>query len=402
MTDKRDGQAGRTILDIMRAATDAIPLDSTDPSADPSAMFRDFGDNPPRTPGPINIQRTSGGLAFQGIPTFFKAPVALTPEDLVAGGVDVAVMGASVDQSVGMRGTAWAPQALRTAETLIPWGTVLDAAHSVAGDVDFTKILKLVDYGDAPIDPMSVERSIAPVHQMVSEISRAGAIPIIIGGDHSLMYPDVVAVTDVHGKGEVGVIHFDAHFDAVGSMFGHVISNGSPVRRLIEEGHVHGRNFVQIGLQSFKPSASELAWMRENEIRYHFMVEIERDGWRAVLDRALAEAMDGPRKVFISLDIDVLDLSVAPGAGTPEPGGMTVRELFPMLRAIGVQHEVVGFELVEVNPLLDQTYRTRLTAIRIVREVLTGIAMRRLGMTDPLYEDQARLEHGVRPGTPKR
>lgn len=397
MTDQPKGTGAPTIMETMQAAHDAVPLDVTDPSHDLMGMFRDPKDNPARAPGPINIQRTVGGLAFQGIPTFFRAPVALCPEDLVAGGVDVAIMGASVDQSVGLRGTAWAPQAMRTAETLIPWGAVLEAGHPVVGDVDFTRVLKLVDYGDAPVDPMSVERSIVPVHAMVREIAQSGAIPVIIGGDHSLMYPDVVAVTDVHGKGEVGVIHFDAHFDAVGSMFGHKISNGSVVRRLIEEGHVHGRNFVQIGLQSFKPSAGDLAWMRENELRYHFMAEIERDGWRSVLDRALAEALDGPRKVFISLDIDVLDLAVAPGSGTPEPGGMTVRELFPMLRAIGVQHEVVGFELVEVNPLLDQTFRTRLTAIRIVREVLTGIAMRRLGMTDPQFEEPRLLHHGVRP-----
>lgn len=390
--------AGPTIMDVMRANPTSIPLDTDDPTFDLGMLFRDPHDNPQRAPGPINIQKTAGGMAFQGIPTFFRAPVALGPEDLVAGQVDVAVMGASVDSTIGIRGTAWGPQALRTAETLIPWGEMMPVSHPSVGDVDFMRVLKLVDYGDAPIDPMSVERSIVPIHRMVSEIARSGAIPVIIGGDHSLMYPDVVAVTDVHGKGDVGVIHFDAHFDGIGSMFGHALSNGSPVRRLLEEGHVRGRNFIQVGLNSVKPGADDMAWMREQQLRYHFMSEIEQKGWRRVLELATAEALDGPRKVFVSLDIDVLDLTYAPGSGTPEPGGMSVRELFPMLRAIGVQNEIVGIELVEVNPLLDQTYRTRLTALRIVRELLTGIAMRRLGMTDPFHQDPDYLEHGVARG----
>ena len=219
---------------------------------------------------------------------------------------------------------------------------------------------------------------------------------MIIGGDHSLMYPDIVAITDVHGKCEVGVVHFDAHFDGIGSLFGHLLSNGSPVRRLLEEGHVRGRNFIQVGLNSAKPGADDLAWMREQQLRYHFVAEIEQKGWRPVFDLAVAEALDGPRKIFVSLDIDVLDITYAPGSGTPEVGGMSVRELFPMLRALGVQNEIVGIELVEVNPLLDQSYRTRFTAIRILRELLTGIAMRRLGITDPSYHDPQHLDHGVR------
>ena len=94
------------------------------------------------------------------------------------------------------------------------------------------------------VDPLSPERSVLSVHRLVKEIAAAGSIPIIVGGDHSLMYPDVVAVTDVHGKGEVGVIHFDAHFDGVPLMFGHYLSHGAPVRRLIDEAHVRCRTLL--------------------------------------------------------------------------------------------------------------------------------------------------------------
>ena len=132
-----------TIIDRVRQSSATIPLDATDPLLNPAAMFRDPHDNPQRAPGPINIQKTAGGMAFQGIPTFFRAPVALGPEDLVAGRVDVAIMGASVDQSIGLRGTAWAPQAIRTAETLIPWGELMTVGHATVGDVDFMQVLKV-------------------------------------------------------------------------------------------------------------------------------------------------------------------------------------------------------------------------------------------------------------------
>ena len=249
------------------------------------------------------------------------------------------------------------------------------------------QVLNVVDYGDAPIDILSTERSILSVHKMVKEIAEAGAIPVIVGGDHSLMYPDVVAITDVYGKGNVGVVHFDAHFDGIPLMFGHYLSHGAPVRRLIDEGHVKGKNFVQIGLNSVKPGSDDIKWMRKNKIRYHFMNEIDRKGYKAVLQEALAEATDGVDYIFVSIDTDALDPAWAPGMGTPEPGGMTIRELFPMLRALGVANKIVGVDLVELNPLSDPSYRSKLVAVRILREVLTGIALRKEGITDPYYVD---------------
>ena len=393
--DKSDTKTKEPIIDMFKKSPNAIPLDPRDPTIDATQLFRDPNNNPKREPGPINIQKAIGGTMYQGIPTFFRLPVALGPEDLVAGKVDIAFMGASLDMSGGMRGTAYGPQAVRTGEVSGAWGEIVELAHPAAGQVDWTKVFTCVDYGDAPIDILSGERSILPVHKMVTEIIEAGAIPVIVGGDHSLMYPDVVAVTDVHGKGEVGVVHFDAHFDGIPLLFGHYISHGAPVRRLIDEGHVKGRNFVQIGLNSAKPGLKDIEWMRANEVRYHFMHEIDRKGWEVVMKEALAEALDGPKKIFISVDTDCLDPAFAPGMGTPEPGGMTPRELFPILRALAIQNEVVGIELVEVNPLTDPTYRSAQVAVRILREILTGMALREQGITDPYYIDELWKEHGV-------
>jgi agmatinase len=390
-----DPKTAKPIIDMMRESPDTIPLEPRDPGRDVRVLYRDCHDNPKRDPGPINIQRTLGGLAWQGIPTFFHAPVALCPEDLRAGKVDVAIMGASIDLTLGQRGTAYGPQAVRMGEVLGPWGSVLSAAHPVVGDIDFMQVLNVVDYGDAAIDPYSAERTVLSVHGMVKDILQAGAMPVIVGGDHSLMYPDVVAAAEFYGKGQVGVVHFDAHFDGVPLLFGHYLTNGAPVRRLIDEGWVNGRNFIQIGLNSIKPSGSDMAWMRKNQMRFHFTDEIDRNGWPALLARALAEARDGPKKIFVSIDIDVLDPTFAPGVGTPEPGGMTIRELFPILRGLGAQNDIVGIELVELNPLADQTYRTRLVAVRILRELLTGVAMNRKGITDPTYVAPDWKDNGV-------
>lgn len=386
--DDFDPKTDKPIIDLFRANPDSVPLEPRDPSRKLTEMYIDCSKIEGREPGPIDIQATIGGTAKMGIPTFFRAPVALCPQDLTAGKVDVAIMGASVDLSTGMRGTGYGPIAMRTGETLIGWGNLLSFAHPTVGDIDFTNVLKIVDYGDAIVDNWSVERSVLSVHHRVKEIAETGTVPFVVGGDHSLMYPDVVAVTDVHGKGQVAMVHFDAHFDGIPLLFGHYLTHGAMVRRLIDEGHVKGEHFIQIGLNSAKPGQSDIEWMRANNMKFRFMHEIDRKGWRVVLEEVLAELDSmGIDKVFLSLDTDVLDPTYSPGMGTPEPGGMTTRELFPMLRAIGVAKEIVGMEIVELNPLNDPTYRSKLTAVRAMREMLTGMAMRKKGITDPFYVD---------------
>jgi formimidoylglutamase len=361
-----------------------IKLNEGDPSRDIWKGNRDTSQDPKREPGPIHINRNIGGMAYIGIPTFFKMPVALTPEDLKAGKVDVAIMGASLDMSSGRRGAAFGPNSLRTAANYTPWGSMFHQT-SEATMIEIFNELVVVDYGDAPIDFLSVERSIGPVHDMVKGIAETGAIPIIVGGDHSLMYPDVVALTDVYGKGNVGVVHFDAHIDGEEGGLGHYLTHGSPVRKLIDEGHIKGENFIQIGLRSWIFSDEMLAWMREKGVRYHFMTEIVEKGWDEVMDAALAEAANGAEYLFISFDLDALDPAFAPGAGTPEPGGLTPREIFPIIRGLCAQNRIVGFEMVELNPLVDVGRTTALVADRILREALNGIAMYKKGMTDPKY-----------------
>lgn len=361
-------------------SSSVIRLNPNDPTLDPWSALRDTSNDPKREPGPFY----PGRLWAPGVLTFFKLPIALTPADLKAGDVDVAILGAPVDMGIGMRGAGNGPKALRESMSDVA-GVSGSLPHMHVG-VAWKQELTAVDYGDAPIDFLSVERSMPPVRQLVREIAESGAIPVVIGGDHSLEYPNVAGVADVYGKENVGVIHFDAHYDAGGDGFnGHLISHGQPVRRLIDEGHVLGKNYIQVGLRGYWPGEAGFQWMRENNFRYHTMAEIERDGWDAVMKRVIEEANDGPEFLYISFDIDVLDPAYTPGTGTPEPGGLTPREVFPLVRSLCTENNLVGFDLVELNPLVDPGYTTILNSNRIVQECLTGIAMRKRGITDGKY-----------------
>ena len=117
------------------------------------------------------------------------------------------------------------------------------------------------------------------------------------------------------------------------------------------------------------------------------MAEVEKDGWDAVMKRALEEALDGPEVLFISLDVDVFDPSFVPGTGTPEPNGLTPREVFPLIRRLCAEQKVIGIEVVELLPYLDPTYRSALMANRCIREMLTGLAMHKKGLRGPHYLD---------------
>ncbi len=345
-----------------------------------------------RPPGLIHLHRYPMSLSSHGIATFLQRPVALTPADLQAADVDVAMLGAGLDFSGGMRGAAFGPRALRSHDMYLP--TIASGLPHAHVGVDALEELVIADYGDAAIDFESTHRSIEPVRGLVREVAETGTVPFVIGGDHALMYPDVAAMADVYGKGKIGIVHFDAHYDAGSFGIGHNLTHGTPVRRLIEQGHVRGENFIQVGLRGYMPGADDLAWMRDQGLRYHFMAEVEKHGWAHVMERALAEAAEGTDYLYISLDIDVLDPAYAPGTGTPEPNGLTPRELFPLLRRLGAENNLIGVELVELNPLVDPTYVTPLVANRCVREILTGMAMRRKGITEKHYLAPEMTDHG--------
>lgn len=370
----------------------SIPLNTDSPGFNGWKTRRPAEFDTPREAGPININRYLGAGPKLGIPTFFNLPIALTPADLVAGDVDVAIMGIGLDTGTGFRGAAYGPKAARAG--LVYGGTGMSNLPHMHTMVSPFDELTIVDYGDIAVDQLSIERSLGHIREMVREVAATGSIPMIVGGDHSLMYPDVAGIVDVYGAGKVGVIHFDAHYDA-GAGSGHLLSHGQPVKRLFDEKLVPGPNFIQVGLRGYWPGRAGFEWMQKEGLRYHPMAEIEQKGWQAVMDRVFAEALeDGPEFIFISFDVDVLDPAYMPGTGTPEPGGLTTREAFPIVRGLCAAKQIVGFELVELNPLVDPGYTSAQNSNRILAECLTGIAMRKQGITDPRYLSPLTTEHG--------
>jgi agmatinase len=240
--------------------------------------------------------------------------------------------------------------------------------------VDAFAELRVVDFGDAPVVPTDPVRSHAAIEETVAAVLHAAAIPVVLGGDHSIAEPDIRACAAVHGP--VGLVHFDTHTDTGREVFGAELSHGTPMFRLVEAGHVDPTRYAQIGLRGYWPGEEEFAWQRERGISAYFMHDVRDRGIRAVVADAIAAV--GPGPVFLSVDVDVLDPAYAPGTGTPEPGGMTSVDLLWACREVAQQVELVGLDVVEVIPhLVGSLDITALVADRIVRETLTGLALRR-------------------------
>lgn len=349
---------------------------------------------PVRSPGPVSVNRYDTEPAWLGIQTFLKMPFCMTPEDLRAGGIDIAIGGIPWDGTQLTRsGTHLGPQAIRACD--YHPSPPFERPHQHVR-VDPLEHLNVCDYGDANIINGDTDRTFANIRAFVTEILDGGAIPILLGGDHGITWPNVTALADAFGYGNVGVVHFDAHADTAPDWQGVLASHGAPMRRLIESGAVRGRNFVQVGLRGYWPGPELLAWMEEQEMRTHFMAEIQAHGFDTVLERAVNEALEGPDLMFLSLDIDVADPSAAPGTGAPEPGGLSAHELLRAVRRLAAEVGIAGMDVVEVSPPYDAGNNiTCLLAHRSVLEALTGTAMRRLGITEPDYLDE-RAAHGPR------
>lgn len=362
-----------------------IPLNTNSPRFNAWRLQRPRSMDPEREAGPIPLGRYGGD---GGPPTFGGLPLALTKEDLIAGEVDVAILGAPLNM-----GSRWRDSGERATAELRLFGWPMGDRDQYV-QVDASKEMTIVDYGDVAVDNDSTERSMQHVRDIVREIAETGAVPVIVGGDHSLEYPNVAALADVYGKEKVSVIHFDSHYDAWwgGS---HLISHGYPVYRLINEGHVRAADYIQVGLRSGHPDKTGFEWMREQGMRYHNMAEVERRGWVPVLDRVVAEASEEGRKIHISFDIDVLDPAFTVATGTPVPGGLTMREAIIIVRRLCAESNVVGFDLVELHPALDPTYRTSLNSAHIVKACLTGLAMNRKGLTAKHYLSPLSSEHAI-------
>jgi agmatinase len=316
---------------------------------DPLERWKEYGEKPDY----------AGPLSFGG------APYTQDPAELE--NADVAIVGAPTDDLVSDRpGTRFAPRAIRAASC--PPGPHLEAG------VDAFEELRIVDFGDAPVIPADAVRSHEAIEETVRDVLAADAVPIVLGGDHSITEPEIRACAAIHGP--VGLVHFDTHTDTGTQVFGAERSHGTPMYRLVEAGWVDPKRYVQIGLRGYWPGKPEFEWQRERGITSFFMHDVRDRGIDVCVEETVETVGEGP--VFLTVDVDVLDPAFAPGTGTPEPGGMTPLELLPSVRRIARDLELVGADVVEVIPTAPGSADiTALVADRIVRELLTGLALRK-------------------------
>ncbi|OHV41011.1 agmatinase [Parafrankia soli] len=308
---------------------------------------------------------------YSGLATFAGLPWMPGIDDLRARRPDVAVVGAPFDIATTHRpGARFGPRALR-AQAYNPGTYHLDLG------IEIFDWLDVVDAGDAHCPHGLTEASHRNIRAKVGDVARLGVIPVIIGGDHSITWPAASGVAEAVGWGEVGLLHFDAHADTADIIDGNLASHGTPMRRLIESGAVRGRNFVQVGLRGYWPPPDVFAWMREQGMRWHLMHEIWERGSREVVAEAIAQAVDGCRALYLSVDIDVLDPGFAPGTGTPEPGGMNPADLLRAVRQIALDTPIVAADIVEVSPPYDHAETTVNSAHRVAMEIFAALAHRR-------------------------
>jgi guanidinobutyrase len=291
---------------------------------------------------------------FGGPGTMMRLPAR---ED--AAGLDACFIGVPFDIGTSNRsGARFGPRQIRAESTLLrPYNMGTRAAPFDA--------LAVADIGDVPINPYNLADSIRIITEHYTRVLAAGCKPLTLGGDHTITLPILRAVAAKHGP--VGMVHIDAHADINEHMFGEPIAHGTPFRRAVEEGLLDCKRVVQIGLRGTGYAAEDFDWPRQQGFR---VVQAE-ECWYRSLAPLMSEVREqmGKGPVYFTLDIDGLDSSVAPGTGTPEPGGLTGSQALEVIRGCRGLN-VVGGDLVEVSPPYDPSGNTALLAAGLLFEML--------------------------------
>jgi agmatinase len=335
-----------------------------------------------REPGPFSVHRYL--FPQSGIPTFAGAKVAVWPEDLIAGNVDVAIIGVPSNAGSGRRDAGNGPNAMRATNTI--------AAPDTQSLVEPLEVLSVVDYGDISVDWLATELSVNHVIDMVAETAGTGAIPMIVGGDTSMLYPGVKGVARTHGNGTFGLLHLNAHPDA--EQHGdHTVSDRQSLFLLLEEGIVDGSDTVQVGLRGPEVSVQSLQWLRSKKVRYHTMAEIEQRGFDKVLKRVLREVDKGPDAFFVSIDVSVIRPAEMIAAGRVAPNGLHIDEVTRVIRQVCAAKDIVGFEITDLAPMLDLSRLSVINANAVLNACLAGMAVRKSGL-EPDYIHPLVRDHG--------
>ena len=290
---------------------------------------------------------------FTGVSTFLRLPHI--PE---AAELEIAIVGIPFDGGTTYRpGARFGPRHIRNQSAIIrPWNPELKVAP-------FAKY-RVADFGDLPVNPLSIEDTFRRIEQGVAPILEAGARCVSVGGDHSISLPLLRAICKKHGP--VRLIQFDAHNDLWDEYFGSKYSHGTPFRRAFEEGLLEDGGVLQIGLRGQVYDEHDFDFAREHKVRMVTAEQFHKKGMAAVAPQL--KTFHG-KPVYVTLDIDCVDPAYAPGTGTPQVGGFTSHQIIELVRALkGL--DIVGCDLVEVSPPFDTGEITSLLAANLIFELL--------------------------------
>jgi len=297
-------------------------------------------------------------LPFVGISTFGKRPYV---GDWTQIDADVAVLGAPFDFGTQFRaGARFGPRAVREASTLFSFGHA--GAYDHEDDCTYLPAsVRIVDIGDADIVHTDTTKSHANIKAGVTAILNAGALPVVIGGDHSVNIPCIDAF---EGHGPIHILQIDAHLDFVDERHGVRYGHGNPMRRAAEKPYVTG--LTQVGIRNVSSTARE---GYEDARRMGSDILSVRQA-RAIGPKAVIDRIPAGARVYVTLDIDGFCPSIAPGTGTPSHGGFLYYDVLEMLQALARRHEVVGIDLVEVAPDYDPSGSTSILAAQVLLNFL--------------------------------
>ncbi len=290
---------------------------------------------------------------FSGVPTFMRLPHIPRADEL-----DLALIGVPFDGGTTYRpGPRFGPRNVRVQSAMIrPWNPVLK--------VNPFEKWRTADYGDLSINPLSIEDTYQRITEQLGAVLRAGARPVCVGGDHSILLPILRAVHRHFGP--VALVQLDAHGDTWGGYFGSPHSHGTPVKYAVEEGLIAEGCALQVGLRGQVYSEDDFDFARRHHIQIVTSEEFHRDGVELVKPRLKKFRR---RPVYITLDIDVVDPAFAPGTGTPQVGGLSSAQVLDLVRSLqGLK--LVGCDLVEVSPPYDNGEITSLLAANLLFEML--------------------------------
>jgi agmatinase len=296
---------------------------------------------------------------YAGINTFLKAPYL---EDVRrCGEYDVAVLGVPLDAGTTYRpGTRFGPRGMRQISAL--YGT-----YSFELAVDLRETITICDLGDVFTIPGNIEKSFDQIDKAVGHVYASGALPVVLGGDHSIGYPTVRGVAR-NLDGRLGIIHFDRHVDTQETDLDERMHT-TPWFHATDIPNVPAKNLVQLGIGGWQAPRPGVKVCRERETTIMTVNDCVDMGLDTAVERALEVAWDGADAVWLSFDVDCLDAAFVPGTGWPEPGGFLPREVLKLVHGVAA-HGLAGLEIVECSPPYDSAEITSLMGVRVIADVL--------------------------------